>query len=296
MQPPSEGAGNIYDLGYRNYSGARLGRRHAVLSLYLYSLRASFGLGRRTASKVIPISIVIIAFVPALVQLGVAAIANGVIEIIRPENYFGFVEVPVALFCAAVAPELGGKDQRTRTLSLYFSRALQRSDYALAKLAAFTTALLFLTLLPQAVLFIGNALAGTEGAGAYLGDNWKDIPRIITSGFLVAAMAASVSLAIAAQTSRRAYATVAVVALFLVPWPVAGILGEVGGEVGGWFSLLSPFDFLYGATHFIFRESAGADSTIGLSDFPLWLYLGVTLVYGAAGAWVVFRRFERIAA
>lgn len=296
MQPKPEGAGNIYDLGYRNYSGPRLGRRHAVLSLYFYSLRGAFGLGRRTSSKIIPIAIVILAFIPAIIQLGIAAIADNVVEIFRPENYFSFVEVPVALFCAAVAPELGGRDQRTRTLSLYFSRALQRRDYALAKLGAFTTALLFLTLLPQVVLFIGNALAPTDGAGTYLSDNWKDIPRIIVSGIVVAAMAASVSLAIASQTSRRAYATVAVVALFLVPWPIAGILGEVGGDVGSFISLFSPFDFLHAAVLWIFRDSPGADSTVGLSDIPLWVFFAATLTYTAIGAAFVLRRFERIAA
>ena len=57
MPPRSEGAGSIYDLGYRRYDGERLGRRHSVLALYLYSLRWAFGLGRRTSSKIIPVAI-----------------------------------------------------------------------------------------------------------------------------------------------------------------------------------------------------------------------------------------------
>ncbi|HQW51136.1 MAG TPA: hypothetical protein PL082_03690, partial [Tepidiformaceae bacterium] len=111
-------SGEIYDLGYRGYDGPRLGRPYAVLSLYLYTLRGAFGIGRRASSKVIPIVITVIAFLPALVQLGVAAIVSEEVDIIRPENYFGFVQVPVALFCAAIAPEITGRDQRQRTLSL----------------------------------------------------------------------------------------------------------------------------------------------------------------------------------
>lgn len=43
-QPVSERtAGNIYDLGHRRYEGSRLGRPHAILTLYLHSLRASGG-------------------------------------------------------------------------------------------------------------------------------------------------------------------------------------------------------------------------------------------------------------
>ena len=103
MPPAETRSGNIYDLGYRGYEGARRGRPYAVLSLYLYTLRGAFGIGRRTSSKIIPIAITVIAFLPALVQLGVAAIVSENVEVIRPENYFGFVQVPVALFAAAVA-------------------------------------------------------------------------------------------------------------------------------------------------------------------------------------------------
>ena len=48
MSLQSDGAGSIYDLGYRRYDGVRLGRRHSVLSLYFYTLRGAFGLGRRS--------------------------------------------------------------------------------------------------------------------------------------------------------------------------------------------------------------------------------------------------------
>src|SRR5512140_3643200 len=121
MSERAEPAGSIYDLGYRRYDGQRLGRRHAIQSLYLFSLRGAYGLGRRTSSKIIPIAIAIVAAVPALIQLGIGAILSSQqIDIIRPENYFGFIQVALALFCAAVAPEVMGRAQRTRTLPLYF--------------------------------------------------------------------------------------------------------------------------------------------------------------------------------
>ena len=45
------------------------------------------------------------------------------------------------LFCAAQAPELFGRDQRYGVLPLYFSRALTRTDYALAKVGGLMAAL-----------------------------------------------------------------------------------------------------------------------------------------------------------
>lgn len=294
MQPAETRTGSIYDLGYRNYDGPRLGRRHSVSSLYWYTLRGAFGLGRRTSSKVVPVIIAIIAFLPAIAQLAFAALADD-IEVITPEDYFGFVEVPIALFCAAVAPEIAGRDMRQRTLSLYFSRSLSRRDYALAKLAAFATAVTLLTLVPQVLLVVGNGLA-TNDLWEYVSENWTDIPRTIASGVLAATCTAAVALAIAAQTHRRAYATIAVVAWFLVIFPVANILVFAIGGAGSLAVYLSPFDFLYGCTMWIFDVKPGIDSVQDEAGFPLWTYFVCVVAYIAGGVALVIRRFERIAA
>lgn len=296
MSSQAEGAGSIYDLGYRHYDGARLGRRHSVVALYLYTLRGAFGLGRRSSSKIIPIAITIIAFIPALIQLGIAAVASDVIDLFKAEDYYGYVQVAVALFCAAVAPEIVGRDQRTRTLSLYFSRALQRRDYALAKLAAFTTALLLLTLLPQAVLFVGNMLA-TKDTAVFLQDNWRELPRIIVSGLLIASLMASLSLAIACQTSRRSYATVAVIALFLVTTALAGILVRGADRGGGHYAVLfSPFDLLEGTTQWVFDVDPGSENIVAIADLPKLIYPLVTLLVTAVATALILRRYERISA
>lgn len=295
MQQAESRTGNIYDLGYRHYDGARLGRQAAIFSLYFYTLRGAFGIGRRASAKIMPVAITILAFIPAIVQLGIAGLLTQQVDIISPENYFGFVEVPVALFCAAVAPEICGRDMRQRTLSLYFSRALSRTDYALAKLAAFATAVAFLTLLPQFVLVIGNGLAN-EDLAAYVQDNWKDIPRTVAAGAALAVTAAAVSLAIASQTSRRSYATVAVVAWFLLTLPIAGILVYEVGGAGRLASYLSPFDFMYGAVIWIFNVDPGTDSTQAEAGFALWTYGVAVAAYAAAGIYFTVRRFQRIAA
>ncbi len=121
-------AGTIYDVGYQPYEGVRLGRRHAIWALYIHSLRSVFGIGRSLSSKVGPMGLAVIALVPAIIQLGVASIAPAEVELIRPEDYYNLIEIVLAVFCAVVAPELVGRDQRTNTLSLYFSRALRRQD------------------------------------------------------------------------------------------------------------------------------------------------------------------------
>ena len=47
--------GSIYDIGYRRYEGPRLGRGHAIRSLFTHSLRSTFGIGRGGRAKIAPI-------------------------------------------------------------------------------------------------------------------------------------------------------------------------------------------------------------------------------------------------
>ena len=123
--------GSIYDLGYQRYEGKRLGRVHGFRALYRESLRSAFGFGRRGSSKVFPFGLLVIAAFPAIVQIIIGTFAAGAdadLEILAAEDYFEFINIVLALFCAAVAPELVGRDLRNRTLAIYFSRAMGRLE------------------------------------------------------------------------------------------------------------------------------------------------------------------------
>ena len=165
--------GSIYDLGYRGYTGPRLGRRHAVASLIRQSFRQAWGVGRGGRAKVVPIVLGGIATVPAVVALGFLALAcqlGGVnvegISPIRYETYYPLIAQVVFLFAAAQAPELLGRDLRHRVLALYFSRAIEREDYALGKLVALAGAMLVLILFRRALVLLGRPLLSAVRPGA----------------------------------------------------------------------------------------------------------------------------------
>lgn len=285
MTTEPERAGSIYDLGYRSYGGTRLGRRHAVRTVYVESLRSAFGLGRRASSKVIPVILLVIVLLPAAVHLGIAAASRQQMDIVKPEDYSSFVEVILALFVAAQAPELAGRDQRNRTLSLYFSRAIERRDYALAKLGALVSAMLVLTLVPQAVLFVGNAFT-TNDALEYLRDDAANVPRVLASSVLVSGLCASVALAIASRTPRRAYATGGIIAIFVGSAAIGGILDATVGRYG---IMVSLFDLMTGATYWIF--SAEHEYEVA-TELMFAAVVGVT----AISVGLILRRYERIPA
>jgi ABC-2 type transport system permease protein len=78
--------GAIYDIGYQRYEGPRLGRSYAIWSLYVASVRNAFGIGRGAWTKVFVFGLITVAFLPAIVQVGVAALAPGEFELVRPEE------------------------------------------------------------------------------------------------------------------------------------------------------------------------------------------------------------------
>ncbi len=286
-------AGSIYDVGYQRYEGVRLGRRHAIWALYVHSLRGVFGIGRSLSSKVGPIGLAVIAFLPALVQLAVASIAPADIEVIRPEEYYNIIEVVLAVFCAVVAPELAGRDQRTQTLSLYFSRALRREDYALAKFAALVTGMLAITVIPQALMFVGNGLAGDFGD--YLQDNWTDLPAILGSAVLLSCLVASIGLVIAAQTPRRAYSTVGILAAFVLTSAVgASIFEAADQDVGRFALLLSPGHVVQGFTHWFFGATFDPDAQHAEADLPGVMYAIVAVLATVVMLALLLRRYEKI--
>ncbi len=287
-------AGSIYDLGYQQYEGVRLGRRHAIWALYIHSLRGVFGIGRSLSSKVGPMGLAVIAFLPAIVQLGVAAIAPAEIEVVRPEEYYDIIEVVLVVFCAVVAPELAGRDQRTQTLSLYFSRALRREDYALAKFAALVTGMLAITVIPQVMMFVGNGMAAND-FGDYLKDKWTDLPSILGSAVMLSGLVASIGLVIAAQTPRRAYSTVGILAAFVLTSVVgASIFEAADQDVGRFFLLLSPGHVVQGFTFWFFGATFDPESQHAKADLPGVMYAIDAALVAVVMLILLLRRYEKI--
>jgi ABC-2 type transport system permease protein len=280
--------GEIYDLGYRRYDGPRLGRPYALWSLYTLSVRNAFGLGRGLITKVLAFGLTFFAFVPALVQMVIAAVLPIEFEFVRPESYYGFVQIVIVLFVASVAADLVGNDRRSRTLPLYFSRPIRRHDYALVKVAALTTALLVLTLLPQTVLFIGNWLGAEDGA-QFLRDNIDDVPPIIASALIVSLVLASLGTLIATFASRRSFAIVSVLGALLISFTGVQILVSIlDADAARWALLFSPIHVLRGVTLELFgamppltaiSDEGSLDGQVAVAQFPAAIWLAISFAY-----------------
>jgi ABC-2 type transport system permease protein len=295
--------GSIYDLGYQAYDGPRLGRRSAIVALFSQSLRASYGIGRGGRAKIAPFTLAALAILPAILAVGISALARQAgagseladASPIRYETYHGLVSVLIMLFCAAQAPELFGRDQRYGVLPLYFTRVLTRTDYALARVGGLIAALLIVELAPYIVLFVGRVLVAPDPATG-LGDEIGQVPRFLLQGVLVAGLLGGLASLIAAWTPRRAYATAGIIALFVIPPIIVGLVGnEASQDLARLLVLFSPGDILDGSNAAIFG-SIPDSPTVAVVDLPGWAFLAAAAIGIAGSIALTVRRYLRIAA
>ena len=87
------GGSVIHDLGYRPYSGPRVGPGAIARALTLTGFRNAFGLGRSGRSKVLPFILLALNLMPAVIVGGVLAFA-GLEEL--PIGYAEYASTPAS--------------------------------------------------------------------------------------------------------------------------------------------------------------------------------------------------------
>ena len=298
--------GQVFDLGYRRYEGPREGRARARKALFVNGVRTCFGLGRGAWAKVLPILFLLAVMAPAAVLAALAGLLGDtfmdVLDLPGPADYYGIVWVILMLFSATIAPELLCPDRRDGVINLYLVRPLSAEDYVLSRWLSFFAVSLVFIYAGQALLLTGLALGAGSAtdiapgiaspAGSptdYLRDNWLDIPRSLASGLAIAAVTTTVPLAAASLTTRRAYAALAVIALFLTSLTVSGILlGEVE-QVGSWARLIDFGGITLQVNDLIFGQYDDGDSRLPPVVAVAWWAVVV-----AVPAFILWWRYRRL--
>jgi ABC-2 type transport system permease protein len=285
-QPPAAGA--VYDRGYRPYEGKRGGRGAARAALVRLSIRRALGLRRSWRQKLLPWSLLGIASIPAVVNVGVKYITRNTpasdFDLITYREYIG-VSTTLLLFVAITAPDMVCPDRRHRVLPLIFARPLSGNDYVLAKVGALTLILFGFSFLPQVVLFVGQMLVVQGGALDYLTENAEVLWQVPVAVALFSLYLASLALAISATTARRVVGGVALLAVVFVSGSVATILvrGDSASffQSGNLWGLLSVIDIPLRMSDLVFLGHVDPQSLVGGTAGA---GVGVVLVYLAVVA------------
>lgn len=294
-------SGNIYDLGYRGYDGPRLGRRVVALGFLRGTLASTYGIGRGGRAKVWPFLFAGLAVLPALLAVGITALATqaGAGELleesspIRHDSYQGLTSLLVMFFCAAQAPELFGKDQRYGVLPLYFSRILTRSDYALARFGGLWLATFLVAFVPHIVLTLGAVLAGADPLSGFA-DELPELARSVVVAAMSSGLLSAVAAVVSAWIPRRAYATATIIAVFIIPPIIVSILAELAaGDAAGILIFVSVGDVLEGFNAAIFGTIAESASVVAAGHPGWWYVVAVAVGIVGAGA-LLLRRYAVI--
>ncbi|GHF30591.1 membrane protein [Kitasatospora xanthocidica] len=291
----SADTGVIHDIGYRGYSGPRLGRGYATRSLFTQSLRAAYGLGRSGKSKVLPMLVLAVVTVPAAIVVAVAITMKRDQLPVEYAGYLASVNLVIAVFLASQAPVLLSRDLRYQTVPLYFSRPITRTDYVRAKFAAMVCAQLLLMAAPLLVLYLGALLGGMD-----FSYNTGHFLYGLVAAVLYALVPTSVALVIAAATPRRGFGVAAIMGYLAVSAAVAAVAvgisdpGTTGSDAAQWTSLISPTELVESLVNEVFDLGVGLDRRYAPGGLGIAVFALVALALVVGSYRLLLTRYKKV--
>ena len=187
-----ERTGAVFDLGYKPYTGPRLGRSGAIRAMIKDGIRRVMGIRRKARKKVYPWVLVALATLPAIVFVGLAFFMNT----FSPDaespfgghaEYLALSGAIVMLFVALAAPELLISDREQGVLSVYSSRPMTAWDYIGARAGALAAVVASFVIFPNLLMYLGFAALDSRGLGSALVGNLDDLAKVLatTAAYIV---------------------------------------------------------------------------------------------------------------
>lgn len=287
--------GVVFDLGYKPYDGERLGRTGAVRAVVRDGLRRVLGLRRRARSKIFPWGLFGLALFPAGFFLAFSVITGDLLEseenFFGPVEYFSFNGTVTLLFIALAAAELLVPDRTYGTLSVYASRPLRMIDYLGARGTSLAILVSGFLLLPQILLFIGQALVDSDGFFDYASSNLDVLWQSVAASVVYFAAFAPIAFLVASIAKKSSYAAgFFLLGISVINGITAGLVDEAEFDIAGLISLNHHPRYV---TDWLFDENSHAWIP-ERAGFDPWVSLLVIAVVAAGCTAVLVRRYRRL--
>ncbi|MGB3054996.1 MAG: ABC transporter permease [Acidimicrobiales bacterium] len=222
----------IIDRGYRRYDNDRTGVGGAIWSVMRHSIQRGLGMRRPIWAKVPPTLTAFIAYIPAVVFVGIVALvpAESITDLVLPTYgaYYGYVISAIVLFVAFAAPEMLCTDRRSGMLGIYLASPLNRDTYLVAKALAVAATLSLVCIGPPLLMLVANVLQNQGPTG--LGDILTTLLRVLVAGLMITLLFTGVTMGVASLTDRKSIATAGIILLLLVSVMIAGIFSEASNS------------------------------------------------------------------
>jgi len=291
--------GAVYDLGYEPFEGERRGRKGAWLTVWADGLRRVLGLRRKARRKIMPWLLVAVAIIPPIIAVGVAfIIPAGAAEAIdltsQNADFFILGGTIAILFTALAAPELLIPDRHDGVLSMLSSRPLTSTDYLSARFASLLSIVGAFLLLPQIVLFIGQA--GTDPNGLLRGIvNAADtIPRILVVTAIYATAYVPLGFLVASFSKGKAIAASVYIAGMIALTAFGDAIVRNSTFTGGrWVALLAPINTADSANRWVFGAT-DSNSLLAVADIHPSIGLLALVVIAVGASMFSIARYRRL--
>ena len=281
-------AGEVFDLGYQGYEGARHGRWRARQAIWRDGVRTTLGLGRGVTKKVAPVIFIGLMWLPAVVVIVITGFVSTFggdtadIDSLTFSEYYHLAFWFALLFAAVVAPELLCPDRRQGVITLYLVRPITSTDYVAARWLGFLSVMALALWFPELLVFGWNALSA-RNPGDWATDHWDEVPRFLAAGGVLAVFLTTLAMTASAFTTRRPYAAIATLAIVAISAAVGGISAEAfSGDVGDWSTLLNLPLVALSVSDWIFGVEG--EGPLADSAYIAWLSL-LTFSAGALLWW-----------
>jgi ABC-2 type transport system permease protein len=295
--------GTVFDIGYQHYTGRREGRGRSRTAVYKDGIRTALGFGRGGRAKVLPWLFIAVLGAIALVMALVAGAAErlggpGAAEqagLPSHSDFYGIASIIIFVFAAVIGPELLCPDRRNGVINLYLVRPITGGDYVLSRYAALLTVMVAAAWFPQVILFLGLSM-GDPVPLDYLRANWLDVPRFLAAGFAIGAYASGLALLTASFTTRRAYASVFLVGLFVISTPfTVGLASEMEGTVGRWISMFNLTNIPVHVNDLIFNDVSEVTEEAPARELAAWVRIAWYFLWTLGPLAILTVRYRRLA-
>lgn len=284
----------IFEGGFRPYTGPRLGARLSMRTLYTYSLGRLLGRKRRFRSKLIPITSGVVSWVGAIGLIFWAALFASIIDVDfdMVRDYYRWSWIGIVLFSVLATPTLLTTDRRSGLLSLYLASPLSRSRYLGAQALAIHTLLVALSLVP--ILILGIAFTALGAGPGHAGDFAIFVLRTIAASISLALLPTTLGLAICSVARRAGLAMVLIALILLVPSGIVELLIQVAGAPAE-LNVLDPMTLSRSLARRSFALPPGDfGPEAGAQAVATWVVVLATLGWSAILAGFAHWRYRRL--
>lgn len=295
----TENTGAVYDLGYEPFDGERMGRSGARRTIFADGIRRTLGIRRKARHKIMPWTLLFFAVVPPIVAVGIAfMIPAGTADSLdigaQNSGFFTLAGTMAMLFAALAAPELLIPDRRDGVLSMLASRPLTAADYLGTRFASLAAVVGAFMIIPQLVLFLGQAATDPHGLLRGIINAADTLPRIVAVAAIYTVAYIPIAFAVASLSNRRAIASASYLAvmLALTAFGEAIVRGSNIAE-GRWVALLAPINTADAANAWIFGET-NSGSLLAAADIHPAAGIVALGAIGIGASIAAYQRYRRL--